>query len=293
MRLINTANLSIEEFTGERIPLYAILSHTWGAEEISFQDMQSLMAVKQLKLGYSKIRHCCEIAAKDGFKYLWADTCCIDKTSSSELSEAINSMYRWYASAKVCFVYLADVASSEDPYKSDSGFRRSRWFTRGWTLQELLAPPDLLFYSSDWKEIGSKASLTDLISHITGIPDRILWTGDVKSASIAQRMSWASMRKTTRLEDTAYCLMGLFGVHMPMLYGEGNGAFIRLQEEIMKRTDDQTIFAWRIEYGSHNKVLASHPAAFKLSGSMIPTNRVISHRPLSVTSKGIHIELRV
>jgi hypothetical protein len=152
------------------------------------------------KKGYDKIKRCCEVALSDGFKYAWIDTCCIDKTSSSELSEAINSMYRWYKTAAVCYVILSDVPSDEDYHLQSSAFRTSRWFTRGWTLQELIAPACVVFYGIDWKEIGTKASLRDLISEITQIHIGIL-SGDkrLNSFSIAQKMS-------CKFSENLYCL---------------------------------------------------------------------------------------
>jgi hypothetical protein len=182
------------------------------------------------KAGYSKIRGCCKAAAADGFEYVWIDTCCIDKTSSSELSEAINSMYKWYQEAEVCYVYLADVF----PDISTSSFAKSRWFTRGWTLQELIAPSSVIFFDAHWRDIGTKASLVKPIAEITGIHIDALSNGRVSRFSVAQRMSWASRRETTREEDIAYCLLGIFSINMPLLYGEGQKAFLRLQEEIMK-----------------------------------------------------------
>jgi hypothetical protein len=177
----------------------------------------------------------------------WIDSCCIDKTSSAELSEAINSMFRWYQNAQVCYAYLSDVPAIEDldHYRKDSEFRRSKWFTRGWTLQELLAPEIVVFYNHDWVEIGTKALMSGVIRSITNI-DRgfLMGESEIKPACVAQKMSWASRRKTTRLEDTAYCLMGLFDVNMPLLYGEGEKAFYRLQLEIIKNSSDESIFAW-------------------------------------------------
>jgi hypothetical protein len=188
-----------------------------------FEYMRSCNADRT---GYDKVEHFCDIAAADGFEYLWLDTCCIDKTSSSELSEAINSMYKWYQNAEVCYVYLSDVASYEDPRELESNFVRSRWFTRGWTLQDLIAPSTVIFFADDWQEIGTKPSLQEVISAITGINANILLGDDLESASVTQRMSWASKRKTARSEDLAYCLLGIFGVNMPMLYGEGERALL-------------------------------------------------------------------
>ncbi|KAI0772436.1 hypothetical protein BD413DRAFT_545420 [Trametes elegans] len=187
-------------------------------------------------------------------EWIWIDTCCIDKASSAELSEAINSMFAWYRDAQVCIVYLADVPTlgDPDPRAPDSPFRRSRWFTRGWTLQELVAPdPHMVFLSREWVPIGRRAKLADVIEEITKVDAKLLTTQYTPAAleeletSVARRMSWAASRQTTRAEDRAYSLMGLFDIHMPILYGEGGAkAFTRLQMEIIRRSPDHTIFAW-------------------------------------------------
>ncbi|KAI0686532.1 heterokaryon incompatibility protein-domain-containing protein [Earliella scabrosa] len=247
MRLINTTTYEVKEFSNNLRPSeYAILSHVWGDEEITFADMLDLKQARKRK-GWSKLERFCYIAAQDGFQWVWDDTCCINKSSSAEFSHAINSMYAWYSEAKVCYAYLQDVPdlSKEDPTAEASSFRGSRWFTRGWTLQELIAPKVILFMSKNWKQIGTKLSLAETIRSITNVDEAILaherFLDDV---SVARRMSWASGRETTLVEDRAYSLMGIFGVNMPMIYGEGEKAFIRLQLEIMRQTPDQSIFAW-------------------------------------------------
>ncbi|PIL28688.1 hypothetical protein GSI_08732 [Ganoderma sinense ZZ0214-1] len=192
-----------------------------------------------------KIREACRVAREQGYDYLWVDSCCIDKTSSSELSESINSMYQWYSRADVCYAFLPDVPANEDHKAKDSRFRRSRWFTRGWTLQELIAPVDVVFLAEDWTAIGSKESLAEPITEITNIDyNALLHIEPLDQFSVAQRLSWAARRETTRVEDQAYSLLGIFDINMPTLYGEGEGAFRRLQEEIMRRTPDQSLFAW-------------------------------------------------
>ena len=192
-----------------------------------------------------KIREACRVARENGYRYLWIDSCCIDKTSSSELSESINSMYLWYTLAHVCYAFLPDVPAKEDHVSAGSCFRKSRWFTRGWTLQELIAPVDVRFLSMEWMFIGSKDSLADLVVDITKIQhDALLNLGSLDEFSIAQRLSWAAERQTTRVEDRAYSLLGIFDINMPTLYGEGWRALRRLQEEIMRRTPDQSLFAW-------------------------------------------------
>jgi hypothetical protein len=290
MRLINTTTFKLEEFIDKDVPPYAILSHTWGKEEASIQEMQGCDEIVRKKAGYNKIKHCCDVAKSDGFSHAWVDTCCIDKTSSSELSEAINSMYRWYSTADVCFVYLSDVPSTGDPKAYGSDFSRSRWFTRGWTLQELVAPSVVIFFGSDWKQIGSKSSLRKSIIETTGIHLSILLGSSPENASIAQRMSWAAKRETTRSEDLAYCLMGLFHVHMPMIYGEGGEhAFLRLQEEILKISDDESIFAWTESWSSG--LLASSPAAFSQSGHIFASKTQSNGKSFTFSNKGINIEL--
>ena len=269
-----------------------------------------------------------------------ADTVCIDKTSSAELSEAINSTFEWYEKAEVCYAYLVDVLSRDNDQKATMmQFHMSRWFTRGcvtichirsplmnltgceirfvlfgpygrvtewsltgWTLQELLASKIVIFYDHDWMEIGTKSSLSKIVSTVTGITELDIL--DFKNANVAVKMSWASKRETTRIEDIAYCLMGLFGVNMPLLYGEGRDAFIRLQLEILKMSADETIFAW--EYyratdigsfrypdwaGAESGLLAPSPAYFRHSGDI---RRILfdKDRPVySMTNKGLQIGL--
>ncbi|KAM0463710.1 hypothetical protein ACHAO4_000431 [Trichoderma viride] len=234
---------------------------------------------------YKKIRNCCARAKSDSFKYAWIDSCCIDKTSSAELSEAINSMYLWYYQSTKCYAYLSDV-------QSISTFKKSEWFMRGWTLQELLAPSEIYFVNKDWKDLGTKTSLRQAISDQTQIPVNILAGTDLETASIAQRMSWASNRRTTRIEDRAYSLMGIFGINMPLLYGEGERAFIRLQEEIMKISNDHSIFAWKSP-DTRGGLLATSPAAFTKSSNIIEYNPFGNlSGPLTVSSRGVHLEVQ-
>jgi hypothetical protein len=253
------------------------------------------------KQGYEKIKRCCETAISDGFKYAWVDTCCIDKTSSAELSEAINSMYRWYQESLVCYVILSDVPSDEECYHEISSFRKSRWFTRGWTLQELISPSSVIFYGNDWKEIGTKSSLHNLISEITRIHrDILLGTKHLSQFSVAQKMSWASHRETTRSEDVAYCLMGIFNVNMPLLYGEGKMAFLRLQEQILNSSNDDSILAWTTPGLYESSCLAGTPAAFANAGNigsgymrpqLPPTYGSSMSSHSIITNNGLYIEL--
>lgn len=235
MRLLqfgSDGGFNLIERLDDAIPPYAILSHTWGADsdEVTFKDLMEGTGVD--KIGYEKLTFCGKQAARDGLDYFWVDTCCIDKSSSAELSEAINSMFRWYQNAVKCYVYLADV-SSDDFATKNGKFEKSRWFMRGWTLQELVAPKTVDFFSSDKVQIGNKSSMVQKIHSITGISPDALHGAPLSRYSIEERMAWAARRHTKRAEDGAYCLLGLFEVSMPLIYGEGRDkAFLRLRKEI-------------------------------------------------------------
>ncbi|OAQ69735.1 HET domain-containing protein [Pochonia chlamydosporia 170] len=288
MRLLKTNTVEIVEFAHDQIPDYAILSHRWGAEEVTLQEVQQGSAQTRLKQGFKKVQQCCARAKDDGYNYVWVDTCCIDKTSSTELSEAINSMYVWYYQASRCYAFLADVPSR------CTTMQESEWFARGWTLQELLAPEEVYFVNEQWADLGTKETLRQEVHDRTGIPlDVLSGEVDVETASVAQRMSWAAKRQTTRPEDRAYCLLGIFGIQMPLLYGEGERAFTRLQEEIMKTSNDHSLFAWASPDG-RGGLLATSPAAFEASGRVDQYRAAdIPNSPLTVSSRGIDLELRI
>jgi hypothetical protein len=294
MRLLETTTYVLAQFQSQ-IPSYAILSHVWEEEEeVTFGDIAMLNKATKMK-GFAKIVGACKAALKDGLKYIWIDTCCINKESSAELSEAINSIFMWYKNAHVCYAYLSDVPSDEDPSVLHSSFAMSRWFTRGWTLQELLAPFRVVFHGADWGDVGTKATLCETISivtgisteHIKGIDDK---TGDslkLDGVPVAVKMSWAAHRTTTREEDIAYSLMGLFGVNMPLLYGEGGKAFMRLQQEIIRVSDDHSIFVFL-----GNTTLARSPSEFRQSGGVKLLKDIGEPQaPYSITLKGLDIQL--
>ncbi|KAK1753929.1 hypothetical protein QBC47DRAFT_325016 [Echria macrotheca] len=362
MRLVDTSTLRLVSLHDSSLPPYAILSHTWGSDddEVSFQELQELGATSRLrqqvaaaagpfshpiskKIGFAKIRDAARLAKSQGFGYIWIDTCCINKTSSAELSEAINSMFRWYQEASVCYAFLNDVDyrvgddvrdypflngpspkvpgnvpgndTSSGGGDGDGGvptivevMRHSRWFTRGWTLQELIAPADVRFYSKSWSLLGTKLGsfgtagqvnrFPELISIITGI-DLELLKGRIglDDLSVASRMKWAAKRETTRIEDKAYCLMGIFGVNMPLLYGEGNRAFIRLQEEILKLTTDHSIFAWKCPWDDPLRfqlcgLLATSPSFFADADYKSATRAMTGvSAPSTMTNAGLHIRV--
>ncbi|KAI0329671.1 HET-domain-containing protein [Cubamyces sp. BRFM 1775] len=254
MRLLDTRTRSFRTVNDPRKVRYAILSHVWrkGPEgdplEQTYLDVcqsQASATVGTIPALSEKLERFCDIAERGGCELAWADSCCIDKRSSSELSEAINSMYDWYRYADVCYVYLHDVFANSHREETEIQFVESEWHRRGWTLQELLAPRIVLFVSAEWQLIGSKLELAGLIQRATHIPRSVLtFERRVADCSVACRMSWAASRETTKVEDQAYSLLGIFGVNMPTTYGEGSYAFIRLQREILKNIHDQTIFAW-------------------------------------------------
>jgi len=346
MRLINTTTFEFREFLNDaQIPKYAILSHRWEDGEASFKMWQKCLrehaprhgeesytafwqSLKELGPGYTKVVQFCRLSEAQNLSWAWVDTCCIDKRSSAELSEAINSMFAWYKAATMCIAYLSDVPNiwrtqpcgrlhHEKPAiiaRLDEYLPRSAWFRRGWTLQELLAPLTIMFYSAGWHFLGDKRELGRQLSNITGIDGEVLrYRQTIPEQSVAQRMSWASRRVTTRGEDAAYCLLGLFDVNMPLLYGEGKTkAFVRLQLQIIRKSDDESIFAWSLSrpeiealgIGDWEGLLAPSPTAFVSSGlvttiaevttaEMIPATRlpyVMTHQGLEFHAFASQIE---
>ena len=344
------------------------------------------LSQRHVKRGWNKVLNACFKACRDGYQYLWIDTCCIDKSSSAELSEAINSMFRWYSSAAICYAYVGDCtkcpsmrhpkrpaefqffarepmpiwmgisrlkslsANKRDPYSwqeylttlenvapgfsrsinlgpwkiqhlpgdSDAyqlgrlgkilfaerpldqctlrSLRESRWLRRGWTLQELIAPRRLVFFDRHWRNIGRKSEMIRTLSSITGIHIPAL-CGDLSDFTVAQRMSWAVERQTTRTEDIAYCLLGLFNINMPLLYGEGPRAFQRLQEEILRSSTDTSILAWeQIRNDSYpiTQLLAPSPAYFWWHAAEIHSSKLSKARHhMQLTNEGLFIRVHM
>lgn len=295
-------DISIHEYNSHEAPPYAILSHKWGPteDEVSFREITQAdhYDLAKQKKGFGKLEGCCRQALKDNLSHAWIDTCCIDKSSSAELSEAINSMFNWYGQARVCYVYLEDVKSEQDLYSPGSSFRNSQWFKRGWTLQEMIAPTNTRFFAADWIELGHKHQLAELLQEITKVSQFLLLNSQkLKDFCASQKMYWASGRQTTRVEDRAYSLLGLFNINIPILYGEGSRAFIRLQEEIIRSSSDHTLFAWELKQSSSG-LLADSADAFANSANV----RELSQRDYdnifafpkldyTVTNLGVHIKL--
>lgn len=294
LRLENDGGFSLVEFIGRDIPPYAILSHTWRAdhEEVTFRDL--IEGTGKNKAGYCKLTLCAKQAAHDGLQFFWVDTCCMDKSSSAELSEAINSMFRLYKDSAVCYVYLSDLKPSID---LSTALKGCRWFTRGWTLQELIAPNNSDFFNQNWEFVGNKRDLLDEISSITNISTLVLsHNTPLSCVTVATRMSWAAHRQTTKVEDISYCLLGIFNINMPLIYGEGSKAFARLQQEIIKGTCDLSIFAWKTVPGQDDQhthpysgILAESPRQFSSCGSLVQSQERRFHADFSVTNRGVRI----
>jgi hypothetical protein len=273
MRLLKLETNVEFSLTGDIIgdvPPYAVLSHTWGADtdEVTFKDLEE--GTGKRKAGYTKIRFCGKQADNDGLEYFWVDTCCINKEyfwvdtccinkpNHTELSEAITSMFRWYRDAAKCYVYLSDVSigdhnNDQSQRTWESAFRKSRWFTRGWTLQELLAPASVEFFSREGKRLGDKNLLERQIHEITGIPIEALRGSPLSNFSVDKRMLWAAKRETKRKEDKAYSLLGIFNVYMPLMYGEGDNAFRRLKKEIEISSEHKSLAPSQALFSKHHQ----------------------------------------
>ncbi|USW57447.1 Putative heterokaryon incompatibility [Septoria linicola] len=287
MRLIQATTLEFVECFEPDIPAYAILSHRWGPDEVSFQDYHTVASTGGSR--FRKIRSLCDQAIADQIDHVWIDTCCIDKTNSAELSEAINSMFRWYMDSAICYAFLADYNSSSDVAECDL-------FTRGWTLQELVAPNDVHFFDNGMNQVGTRNSRRLEIETATGIPPQFMGytvrglekVPNVWSASVAQRMCWASQRIVTKREDTAYCLLGVFDVNIPLLYGEGERkAFLRLQHAIIAQSDDESLFAWTTNTHEIRGMLARHPREFSEARYITPRPFRLKRPPYTLTNRGL------
>lgn len=329
----------LESFDNRPVPPYAILSHTWEDDEVRYEDISSGMSTSVMptdKQGYTKIKYSCDQAQSDGLDYIWIDSCCINKSSSAELSEAINSMFSWYERSRRCYVYLFDL---NRPNRLPITFEDSRWFRRGWTLQELIAPVHVEFYDHHWTRLGDKGTgsrrsncvasedgfdgfeaifnltsaqpeeyqdnLAYRIENATRIPIEVLTLKQrpinrlLSRFPAAQRLSWAANRQTARIEDRAYSLLGLFDVNMPLLYGEGKEAFVRLQQEIMNRYHDQTLLAFTRAEDIHWQLhgpLADDPAVFADSNIVrVPKSQrsqpMVLEEPFSYSWR--HVDLQI
>ncbi|KAL0945654.1 hypothetical protein HGRIS_014808 [Hohenbuehelia grisea] len=256
---------------------YAILSHRWEKDELDYTKAKALpqnfLQRRFKSQGREKIRKFCEQASQYSCDYVWFDTGCIDKSSSSELEESIRSMFNWYRNSEICIVYLAGTKSMLDPHKKDD------WFKRGWTLQELLAPPRMKFFNSDWTPTTSSQYDIDRTTTLTRrVPEFSVRLSAASGIYPVERLHnyvpgveqarevlhWASARQTTRPEDMAYCLIGLLNLELSVAYGEGYPtAFYRLQVEVMRRTEDRGLFFWSGSPSSHSSMLAATVFGFR------------------------------
>ncbi|KAF2736761.1 hypothetical protein EJ04DRAFT_462522, partial [Polyplosphaeria fusca] len=239
MRLLNTATSAFAEQGLPPFPFpYAVLSHTWGTQEVSYDDM--LNGQFMFKDGFKKVENFQACARDLGYDWCWMDTCCINRSrSTSEQNEAVMSMYTWFRHAGLCVVYLTDVERRED-------FTKARWFTRAWTLIELLAPENMAFYTRDWQCIGSKKELAAEITAHTNIAfDVLTYARNPRDATIGEKLSWASERHATNPEEEIYILISLLGVRMIRSPGEGRAmATVRMQAQILEHLEDYTILMW-------------------------------------------------
>ncbi|KAI1120963.1 heterokaryon incompatibility protein-domain-containing protein [Nemania abortiva] len=322
MRLLDTTSFELRN--GEQPTFrqegYAILSHRWTGVEITFEELKSHTAELRTAVGplsspqADKIRGACETARNQGIKWMWIDTCCINKASATEESESINSMFKWYREARLCIAYLSDVKingrrASSNIFKRIYNDEPSEWFFRGWTLQELLAPPDMQFYDMDWTYIGTKTDLAGSIARITGIETRyLIGTENFGEACIAAKMSWMAQRTTTREEDMAYSMVGIFGITMTPQYGEGQGAFMRLQEILLSTYRfDESLFAWKMpepnagaKFGARKDqwaagewgLLAASPEWFEGSGDILTIADQPGTRNFVMTPQGLRAPIQ-
>ncbi|KAF2211531.1 hypothetical protein CERZMDRAFT_43090 [Cercospora zeae-maydis SCOH1-5] len=301
MRLLNTTTLTFQEFFNERTPPYCILSHRWAAEEVSYADF--IAGKKVDHAGYTKVLQACRFAKSQSHAWIWIDTVCIDKTSSAELTEAINSMYHYYADSRICFAYLRDVSPHLAPQQINKALESSEWFQRGWTLQELLAPKEVLFLDDSWEAIGTKAQLSAVVRRATGIPEWYLHRPDqIPFASVAARMAWTAHRQTTRSEDVAYSLLGLFNVNSKYVPSNSeprlqhlsisSKRYALLQLEIAKSTDDESIFAWTSPSNQPCGMFAPWPSVFAGFANVKPLPLDPEDRiPWQWTHKGLELHL--
>ncbi|KAK2742724.1 het and ankyrin domain protein [Colletotrichum kahawae] len=292
MRLLHCLQQKIYHFTYPPSVQYAIFSHTWSSphddEWLSYTPAgQRSHSTKQ-----DIIRRVCNLALSHNLQYVWIDEACIDKSSSADVSETINSLPKYFQRATICFAFLVDLPCGTAVPCRDT-WARCQFWTRAWTLQELILPSNLQFYDAQWHLRGERSSehLHSLISGITGIDEDILnHERTLDQASVARKMSWAACRRSFSPEDLAYSLLGLFGVCMPIVFGEGEErAFRRLQEEIVKHTNDSSLFAWASrDNHSCRGLFANTPAEFvplaRQDGFRLP---LIFQGFVSLTSKGV------
>jgi hypothetical protein len=268
---------------------YAILSHRWLDEgEPTYEAMENCKATGP---GYEKLKSFCNHARHYGMEFAWSDTCCIDKSSSTELDESIRSMFRWYRNSTVCIVYLGQSEKVND-------ILHDEWTTRGWTLQELLAPYRIKFFNKYWVPLvggendikWEETELSKTLERATGVPHDALRRKFKPSPSkVDERMTWAARRKTTRAEDVAYSLMGVFDVSLQIAYGEGGDrAFCRLIEVIMQ-AGDPSVLNWTGEAAVHHtsRAIPRSPQSFVHRNMGLASGKL----EMTMTSLGLRVPL--
>ncbi|KAI9566978.1 hypothetical protein HD554DRAFT_2111690 [Boletus coccyginus] len=275
---------------------YAIFSHRWFSEgEPTYQDM--MKGNRLGGAGYEKLKQFCDTAQSARVTYAWSDTCCINKDSSAELDESIRSMFRWYRNSFICIAYLGNTDCLDNVGDDE-------WFRRGWTLQELIAPKCIKFYGRKWNPLTDVVNDLDhweilkKIENVTTIRAHFLRGRQFEPGpkDIAERMSWAAGRTTTRGEDRAYSLMGIFGVSMSVAYGEGpDQAFFRLTEAILHVSDSLDILNWTGAPASTShatRMLPSSPDCY-LMKNRPKFSALQNPQSLTLTNRGLQLDLFV
>ncbi|KAI6120017.1 hypothetical protein EDD16DRAFT_1578869 [Pisolithus croceorrhizus] len=264
---------------------YATLSHRWGKGEPSLRDIEGRNIYSMpFTRALGKLQAFCAVALKQDYSWAWSDTCCIDKHNDNEVQETILSMFSWYRQSALTIIHLCDVADTDS-------FVNSEWFNRGWTLQELLAPRTILFYTRDWslyKNIASSNHKTDAVvleelETATGIESRFLTNFSPGMDNARLRLQWASMRRTTRPEDIVYSLFGIFDVRLPILYGESaEKALGRLLAEIISLSGDVSLLDWVGEPSQFRSYFPSKITCYRSLPSPLPCLNT-EERPLATS----------
>jgi hypothetical protein len=303
LRLLDVRTYQVSVFNEAAAPRYAAISHTWGPDEVVFKDLVNFQYAT-LRGGFAKLQGACLTVIKLGIEWIWIDTVCIDRSSSVEVSDSVNSIFRWFRNSQFCIVYLDDLCPDDEGSASFRQLKACRWMTRSWTLQEVIAPRDVRFFSRRWTQIGTKESLLLQISVITGVDPDVLMDADrLPDVSAGRKMSWAANRSTTFVEDLAYSLVGIFGLYTTVSYGEGSIAFIRLQKEILRTSKDATLFLWQATASqqrcrgafAHSPIEFAHFATWPITGPCrirgtlsTSANTVTIESPFAVLDGGDH-----
>ncbi|KAG1818216.1 heterokaryon incompatibility protein-domain-containing protein [Suillus subaureus] len=278
LSIMNHADLSMERIADVVATYfrYVMLSHRWGENEPLLHDIQDKVVYKLKAAGsLVKLQSFCKSARHAGYHWAWVDTCCIDQNNNVELQKSFNSMFVWYHHSALTTVYLSDVP----PSAKSGALAKSAWNTRGWTVPEFLASRVILFYQQDWmlylddRSPNHKESVEIMheLEDATGIDARVLVAFQPGMRDARQKLQWVSTRVTTVPEDIAYSLFGIFGVALPILYGENaQNALGRLLQEIVARSGDITALDWVGQPSEFNSCLPAHISSYAAPPCSLP-----------------------